>query len=167
MQIFAFRWGRSETFCSKHRSQSAGRQLLVHRDFSTTFVSQGNAGSDVFAGRRGSTEYIEASSLVISDLHRAFMTIVLECFDITLWQTTKVLALSCSVCSIFPAPRLYKLCYHLSAALRGQVAGGGVPGVATLAPGPRHRPSALAQRSPPPAKRLGSAENNKDSLPDL
>ena len=86
---------------------------------------QGEEGVAFF---RGSTEYIEASSFVISDLRKAFMSIVLQCFDITSCQVTKVLALSFSVCSVFPALRLYKLCYLLLAAiavpLGGPVAGG-------------------------------------------
>lgn len=94
------------------------------------------------------TEYIEASSLVISDLRRAFMSIVFEGFDITLCQMTKVLSLSSSACSTFPAPRLYKLCYLLSAALRGQVAGGGVPGVAALAPDHRAQTISLGTALP-------------------
>lgn len=75
---------------------------------------QGEEGVALFGG---STEYVETSSLVISDLHKAFMSVVLERFDITPCQMTKVPARSSSVCSVFPAPRLHKLCYLLLAAI--------------------------------------------------
>lgn len=124
-----------------------------------------HAGSDIFAGREGVaffreiTEYIGDCSLVISYLQKAFMSTVPEGFDITLCQVTKVLALSSNVCSIFPAPRLDKLCHLLGAIalpLEEPFAG-----VAAVAPG-QHRPPALAQPSLPPAKDLQSAENKKD-----
>lgn len=75
--------------------------------------------------------------LFISDLRKAFMSIVLESFDITSCQVTKVLALSFSVSSVFPAPRLHKLCYLLFAAIAfalGGLVARGVPGVAVVGP---------------------------------
>lgn len=94
--------------------------ILLHRGMQALMCLWGEEERVYF---REITEYIEASSLVISDLRRAFMSIVLEGFDITLCQMTKVLSLSSSACSTFPAPRLCKLCYLLSAALRGRLQG--------------------------------------------
>lgn len=147
VQIFVLRWGGCEALCHKHGSPLAGRQPLVHRGFThreflfhgglqALIYLQGEEGVALF---RGSTEYIETGSLVISDLLKAFMCTVLEGFDITSCQMTKVLACSSSVCSVFPAPRLYKLCCLLLAAIslpsEGVAVGEDVPGVAAVAPG--------------------------------
>jgi len=64
------------------------------------------------------------------------MSTVLECFNIMPRKVTKVLALFFSV---FPAQRLYKLCYVLSAAISLPLGAcceeADVPGVAAAAPG--------------------------------
>lgn len=125
--------------------------ILFHGGMQALIYLQGEERVAFF---RGSTESIEASSLVVSDLHKAFMSTVLECFDITLCQVTKVLALSFSV---FLALRRYKLCNLPLTTIAlplggGRLRGGGVPGVAAVAPGtstdhqpwhttPRLRPS--------------------------
>lgn len=70
-QIFVLHWGHSEALCNKKGSWLAGRQLWgILTSLGISFC----AGSDIFEGEegvaflRGSTEYVEASS-VISGQH--------------------------------------------------------------------------------------------------
>lgn len=71
-QIFVLHWGRSEALCNKKGSQLAGRQLW---GILTSLGISFRAGSDILEGEegvaflRGSTEYVEASSSVISGQH--------------------------------------------------------------------------------------------------
>lgn len=141
-QIFVLHWGRSKALCNKKGSQLAGRQLW---GIPTSLWISFCAGSDIFEGEggvaflRGSIEYVEASSFVISGLHTFHEDGAWVLHYYPMSGDKGILSLFLSFCGIFPDLSLYKSCHLLLAAtavpLRGWLWGRGVPGVCVVAPG--------------------------------